>query len=252
MINKTIKLQADLVCETSLHIGNQEGGNQPRGLNAPMLQNPVLQINNSYAPYISATSLKGKLRNIAEILFEKHLNRKFVDDYDEEKKKRRVLKRHECDSLNEAKKCAVCCLFGSSSGSGNKSNEDVENENFDGRLLFRNAPLKQDSALKSSEIKTENKIHRLRQEANPRSIERALRHSIFELEIVYLVHDNENVNKQLSNMIACLRFLENNYLGGNGSRGYGKIKFTNILLNGNKQDSLEDLQRSLLLQEEKV
>jgi len=53
-------------------------------------------------------------------------------------------------------------------------------------------------------------------------------------------------------LMACLRFLEQNYLGGNGSRGYGNISFNNIFINENKKSSLEELHRSIIQKEEEL
>lgn len=248
MIKKIIKLQADLVCETGLHIGNQEGGNPPRGVNAPILHNPVFQIKDSFSPYISATSLKGKLRNIAEILFNCNLNNIFK--FDEE------LRRHECSDLKAAKNCPVCFLFGSSSGSGDiDAGTPVEkSQNFAGRLLFKNAYLKESNGEKTAELKTENFIKRLKQEANPRTIERVPKNYIFDLEIIYMVYEGENsptlIDEKIAILIACLRYLEDNYIGGNGSRGYGKIAFKNIFYDGQPYASLVKLHQKLMSMEE--
>lgn len=254
MIEKIIKIQADLVCETGLHIGNQEGGNPPRGVNAPILQNPVLQLKDSFSPYVSATSLKGKLRNIAEILFECNFNNVFK--VEEEEGKRSELRRHECNDIEAAKNCPICFLFGSSSGSGdiNAGTPAERSQNFAGRLLFKNAYLKGSNGEKAAESKTENFIKRLKQEANPRTIERVPRNYIFNLEINCLIYEGENsptlVDEKIANLIACLRFLEDHYIGGNGSRGYGKISFRNINYDDQPQSSLEELHQKLLSMEE--
>lgn len=244
---KGLILKADLLCETGLHIGNREGGNPPRGLNAPVLQNPTLNIQSAFKPYISATTLKGKLRNIAEILYEKNANRLFKKD-DENGMPKRRLWRHECDSIEAAKNCQVCFLFGSSSTSGNSPAEDARNKSFAGRLQFRNATIQN---LVSSEIKSENTLKRLAHSANPRTNERVPQAAIFNFSVIYFVYPQEisEIDQNLSYFVACLRFLENNYLGGNGSRGYGKIRFQNIHFNYQKYDNLEIFHHSLLKQE---
>ena len=186
---KGLIIKADLVCETGLHIGNKEGGNPPRGLNAPVLQNPTLKFNNSFAPYISATALKGKLRNIAEILFEKDANRLFKQDEDDNNVIKRKLWRHECDSSAAAQNCPVCFLFGASSSSGNLQGQDPKSDTFPARLLFRNATLKNSVP---SEVKSENTQMRLAREANPRTNERVPNTAIFDFSVVYFVYPSEN------------------------------------------------------------
>lgn len=45
---------------------------------------------------------------------------------------------------------------------------------------------------------------------------------------VYQMNENdtdEKVNEDLNNLLESLRLLEHSFVGGSGSRGYGKIKF---------------------------
>jgi CRISPR-associated protein Csm3 len=245
MSKEIITLKADLVCESGLHLGNKEGGYAPRSLNAPVLQNPVLQINDNFAPYISASAFKGKLRNIAEILFEMKMNFKF-DERDADPMAgtpRLELWRHECEKDDDARQCRICSLFGTR-GLGDIS---LGTANVAGKVLIRNAKLK---APVVPELKTENTLKRLRREANPRTIERVPPATVFDFELVYFAGDGADSQKwkarHLADLVACLRFLETNHLGGNGSRGYGKIKFTNLVFDGKPQPSLEVLHRTLL------
>lgn len=258
MITDVIKIQMDLICENGLHVGNREGGNPPRGLNAPILQNPALQIIKSnkkqFAPYIPATAIKGKLRNIAEMLFEKEFNRQFHSMENEETHTKIRLQRHECDNPKSAKNCSVCSLFGSSSRSATaletEENRSIPeyNENFEGRLKFRNAVLKNAQMFnQAAELKTENAISRWTKQANPRTNERTPRTTEFSFEMQYFVYHDEldRTNARLFNLAACLRFLEDYYVGGNGSRGYGKIKILNLTVANRKFDSILDWQRTL-------
>lgn len=82
-----------------------------------------------------------------------------------------------------------------------------------------------------TEFKPENTINRFTSAANPRFMERVVEGSEFEFEIIYGVYQmNENdtdevVNNDLSNLLEALRLLESSFIGGSGSRGYGKVKF---------------------------
>ena len=64
--------------------------------------------------------------------------------------------------------------------------------------------------------------------ANPRQIERVIRGSEFPLYLVYEVVDEETLKKDFEILREGFRLLEYDYLGGSGSRGYGKIKFKNL------------------------
>ena len=82
------------------------------------------------------------------------------------------------------------------------------------------------------EVKFENTINRISGEAMPRQIERSISGSIYPLEIVYQVSVNDSDYKELLEDISTLcngmRLLQYDYLGGHGTRGYGKIKFSGL------------------------
>lgn len=67
--------------------------------------------------------------------------------------------------------------------------------------------------------------------ANPRQLERVPAGSKFQFELVYTVEDAEQAIEDLQNIAIALAFLEDDALGGHGSRGYGKVRFENFLLN---------------------
>lgn len=241
-----ISLTGTLVCKTGLHIGNSEGICSPRGLDAPVLQNPVLQKPKTIAPYISATALKGKLRNIAESLFNKEFHA-FRDENDRKKKENFDFNRyfrHDCRSADEAAVCEVCSLFGCTTDT--ESLKSIKTAHIQGRLIFRNG--KCTKPRDQNEFKFENTLKRLVREANPRLNERVVPQTEFKFKILYQQPESESLDKtaeNLSNLIACMRFLEDFYLGGNGSRGYGKVKFKNLELHGEQADNLILLQKKL-------
>ena len=85
-----------------------------------------------------------------------------------------------------------------------------------------------DDGLITSEAKYENVIDRKKGTAsNPRQTERVpagIKFS-FNIKLKVLEEDNEQA---LKNMIEKgLELVENDYLGGNGSRGYGRVLFVN-------------------------
>ena len=83
-----------------------------------------------------------------------------------------------------------------------------------------------------TEVKYENTIKRTTGVANPRQIERAIRGTQFDLSIIYEVSD-ENINEieeDIDNLILGMKLLQYDYLGGSGSRGYGKVKFNELYM----------------------
>jgi CRISPR-associated protein Csm3 len=111
--------------------------------------------------------------------------------------------------------------------------------NSPARLIVRDSHLTADSAvlLKSidtglymTEWKFENGIDRITAAANPRQLERVPAGAVFDFEIVYTVENPEQAVKDLQNLAIALAILEDDALGGHGSRGYGKVAFENFQL----------------------
>ena len=81
-----------------------------------------------------------------------------------------------------------------------------------------------------TEVKFENTINRLNAVANPRQIERAVRGSKFDLNLIYEVENSDEIVDDMTAIGEGLRLLQYDYLGGHGTRGYGKVKFSDIYL----------------------
>ena len=82
-----------------------------------------------------------------------------------------------------------------------------------------------------TEIKYENTIDRATGIANPRQQERVPAGSEFDFKIVYNIEKIEEINEDMENILLMIDVLEDDYLGGHGTRGYGRIKFKNFSLN---------------------
>lgn len=80
-----------------------------------------------------------------------------------------------------------------------------------------------------TEGKWENVIDRVKGTAsNPRQTERIPAGVSFEVEFIINIWDDDDEKEFLELLKKGINALENDYLGGNGSRGYGQIKFDNI------------------------
>lgn len=80
-----------------------------------------------------------------------------------------------------------------------------------------------------TETKWENTINRKTGTAeHPRQLERVPAGTVFDFELVYNEFDDEKTEKHLTLIKKAMNLLEDDYLGGSGSRGYGKIKFENV------------------------
>jgi CRISPR-associated protein Csm3 len=78
-----------------------------------------------------------------------------------------------------------------------------------------------------TEIKTENAINRLTSRANPRKVERVPAGVVFFGEMAFHLFAKEDP-ELLKVVFEGMRLLEDDYLGGYGSRGSGKVRFENI------------------------
>ena len=98
------------------------------------------------------------------------------------------------------------------------------------------------------EVKAENTIKRTTSSANPRSIERVPAGAVFKAQFVINVWDDDEEKDLLDLFMRGMKLLQNDYLGGNGSRGYGQIEFGELKRtdyspendwNGDSKDSIK-------------
>ncbi|HTL89911.1 MAG TPA: type III-A CRISPR-associated RAMP protein Csm3 [Leptolyngbya sp.] len=115
----------------------------------------------------------------------------------------------------------------------------VRGRNSPARLIVRDCHLVSESAEKLKQIDTglymtewkfENGIDRITAAANPRQLERVPAGSEFNFELVYTVEDVDQAEEDLRNLAIALAILEDDALGGHGSRGYGKVRFKDFEL----------------------
>jgi len=93
-----------------------------------------------------------------------------------------------------------------------------------------------DTGLQFTEWKFENALDRVTAASNPRQLERVPAGAEFKFEITYNVEtqNNDEVKEDLDNILDTLSILEDDYLGGHGSRGYGRVKFEIETFTGKK------------------
>ena len=102
------------------------------------------------------------------------------------------------------------------------------------RLIFSDAILNNKEELEElgadsvTEVKEENSINRISGVANPRQLERTIRGAKFPLSIIYDADDPEKVVEDFKVIVDGLKLLQYDYIGGHGSRGYGKIQFKRL------------------------
>jgi CRISPR-associated protein Csm3 len=203
-----------LECETGLQIQAGKISFDIGGVDDPVVKNPI-----TGEPYIPGSSLKGKIRSLLE-----------WQEAPEE------LIRRNGQVLNDPK-YDVCKLFGVAPNGIPKSQAKTDQEKIlISRAIVRDAYLTEESKemLQSqlgknifTEIKAENSIDRLTSKASPRFFERIPKGAEFEGEIVLTQYVKED-KKLLDLLLEGMKLLEDNYLGGSGSRGAGKVKFKDV------------------------
>jgi CRISPR-associated protein Csm3 len=210
-----VVVEGELVAITGLHVGSAAAGMQIGSVDSPVVRDPI-----SNKPYIPGSSLKGKLRSLLEAAEGLTPNRSGGAN----------VERHECDDRTDALECPVCRLFGSTGRNSGK--------NHPARLAVADLLLTDDSfeklklvdtGLMYTEWKFENTLDRITSAAMPRQIERVPADSVFGLRLIYDDRaDVDKIGEDMRNLARALCLLEDDALGGHGSRGYGRVAFKQV------------------------
>jgi len=183
-----IEITGYLHIKTGLHIGTSGAFSAIGAVDSPVVRDPLAR-----QPMIPGSSLKGKMRTL------------LARQYNEEWK-----------STPENDNEMILRLF----GKGRLLFSDM--------LLINEKQLKEKGADTTTEVKFENTINRITSEATPRQIERVIRGAVFGLSIVYEVagQDTSEIEEDFTIIRDGFVLLGYDYLGGSGSRGYGKVAFS--------------------------
>ena len=226
LIGKLV-LSGDLHCETGLHIGAGKGSLEIGGADNPVVKDAF------GLPYIPGSSLRGKVRSLLENAMGLTSPAELVYL---SKRRGQEVRIHQSDRPDDE----ICLLFGRSPGRVDR----VEGEAVDtrsaspARLTIYDAPLDPDSITAQmrenlddeiTEVKSENAIDRITSQANPRTLERVPAGARFRLRLVVDVLCDED-KALAARVLEGLRLLEDDALGGGGSRGSGRVRFGNLKL----------------------
>ena len=196
---KKIKMQTSITLMTGLHIGGSSDNVEIGGID-----NPVIKLaTRGNEPYIPGSSLKGKMRCLLE---------------------------QAAGAPKVGMNKEVNNLFGIT------ESKTLKTDNQPSKLIVRDAILSPESKeallacdnldMPYTENKWENVIDRTNGVAeHPRQSERVPAGAVFNAEFVLNIWDDDNEEELMGLFEKGIRLLENDYLGGSGSRGYGQIKF---------------------------
>lgn len=177
--------------KTGLHIGGSKENIEIGGLDKLVVRRGL-----DNQPYIPGSSLRGKIRCLLE----------------------------QMDGVSEV-------------GGSPRVNEvfGFAKSGIKSKIIFRDFYLEENSYKKLqeseytdldlTEVKFENIIDRVSGKADMRQVERVPAGAVFEGEIVINVWETDEDGEKSKRLLEKgIKALENDYLGGNGSRGYGQVK----------------------------
>jgi len=205
-------VKCEIEAKTGLHIGGAESPLAIGGVDNVIIRDPL-----SSRPYIPGSSLKGKMRSQMEKFHGLLQNRRIGQVYI-----------HTCDKAEDYAGCVVCHIYGVPGEIGFSTST---------RLVVRDVQLTEKSVedlgraktdLPFSELKWEVAIDRVTSAATPRQMERVPAGAVFgPAELVYSVYEAADIGR-FKAVVEGMQLLEDDYLGGSGSRGSGKVAFRNI------------------------
>lgn len=210
-LDKHIVIQGIIYCETGLRIGGSKDDIEIGGNDNPIIRHPVTGL-----PYIPGSSLKGRMRSLLELKYAQKTQ----------------MTGEPCGCGN----CIICKVFGAHRAGANQLGPT--------RIIVRDAMLteeavkvlqeaNQEKGIYYSEIKYENLVKRNTGKAeHPRPNERVPAGTKFNYEIALRIFEEDNEKEIIDFVKKGLVLVQKEYLGGSGSRGYGKVKFINNTIDG--------------------
>lgn len=214
-----ILLQMDVHVLTGLHVGGAGGKVEIGGVDSPVIRDPITN-----EPYLPGSSVRGKMRSLTERIYGREQNMSIGQGV-----KIHMLRKanNESDTQYQERfrQNETCSIFGVT------GDEPVPHPTA---LIVRDAHLSKESVerlkqantdLPFTEVKWEATIDRVTSAATPRQIERVPAGAIFTgLEMIYNIYEQSNLN-HFPVLLQALSLVEEDYLGGLGARGSGKVGF---------------------------
>jgi len=226
LIGKLI-LEGEMHCETGLHVGAGKGSLEIGGADNPVVKDAHGR------PYVPGSTLRGRVRALLEQATGAAIPSELVFI---SKRKGQEVRIHQSDRPDDE----ICILFGRSPGRMEKvGGGDIDsNHATPARLSVFDAPLVLESITgqmreslddELTEVKSENAIDRITSQANPRTLERVPAGARFRIRMVLDLLCAEDAALP-GLVVQGLRLLEDDALGGGGSRGSGRVRFDNLKL----------------------
>ena len=195
-----LKIKAVLEVKTGLHIGGSNDYAPIGAVDSVFVRDPLTK-----APFIPGSSVKGKMRTLlAKVRDGAGIAKEPGDDEE-----------------------VVLRLF----GSAKKDHILLSRLQFVDSFISTAAKEQLSSIYKDNymgEVKFETVINRGTSVATPRQIERVPRGMTFDFQLVYNIEDENELVEDMKVLADGFRLLQLDYLGGHGSRGYGRVGFSHF------------------------
>lgn len=217
---RKIFISGTITAITGLHIGGNSVSIAIGGVDKVVVRHPITN-----EPYIPGSSLRGKMRSLLERArgVEKDSG-PCEGGFNWDKEKHEALAGKNPESQ-------TAMLFGIAT---DDNDQDKQRKRTPTRLIVRDARLKNKEYLEKAtnldmpltEVKTEVFIDRITSAATPRQFERVPASAEFELNLILTLLEDDKEKEFLELVREALEFLQDDTLGGHGSRGYGQVKFS--------------------------
>ncbi len=191
-----IQITGKIEVVTGMHIGGSSAFAAIGAVDSPVIKDVI-----SGRPMIPGSSIKGKMRTLLAKVYNAAPIRTPDDD----------------DGR-------LTRLFGSAKKDAVKRSRILISD----MMLCNSQELRSQGLQTFTEVKFENTIDRITAVANPRQIERVVRGSRFDVDFIYEVVNEEEILEDFQVLAQGMKLLQYDYLGGSGSRGYGKVKFQDL------------------------
>ena len=249
-----LMLDGEMICETGLHIGAGKGSLDLGGADNPVVKDAFGR------PYVPGSSLRGKMRSLLE------QSAGLVSPSDLvylSRRRGQEVRIHQSDEAGDE----ICLLFGRNPGRVERVSGDAMEPKSatPARLTAYDAPLDLDSITvqmrenlddELTEVKSENAIDRVTAQSNARTLERVPAGAKFKVRLVLDILCAED-RELVATLVQGIRLLEDDALGGGGSRGSGRVRFSGWKLSwrnkayyaaGEPEQALLDAEDSAALQ----
>ena len=238
-IEGKIFIEGQIELLTGLHIGAGKDTMEIGGLDLAVIkrQRTDGKLGTLNVPYIPGSSIKGKLRSM---LARVEGSKKVDEDYDFYPYICEIFG-HPGRNINKEEKDVQKELIKLRDASENPHLFNMRAEAYITRLTVRDADLDLE-AFKAdlpdfegesplTDSKFENTIDRPSGTAkHPRQLERVPAGARFDFQLVYDSYNDGKTDSHLRHIIKAMNLLADDYIGGSGTRGYGRIKFNGVTI----------------------